>query len=72
MSGILMMVSFLRTSGFAAADAACVRAWQNMQLFEIAPSDGTLAAATTTSSDFGSHRFMDSFKANNCHLVVQR
>jgi hypothetical protein len=39
---------------------------------EIAPSDGTLAAATTTNSDFGSHRFMDSFKANNCHLVVQR
>jgi len=67
-----MMISFFAHEPVRSADAACVRAWQNIQLCEIAPSDGTLTAATTTSSDFGSHRFMDSFKANNCHLVVQR
>jgi hypothetical protein len=30
--------------------------------YEIAPSDGTQAAATTTSSDVGRRCFMDSFK----------
>jgi hypothetical protein len=40
--------------------------------YEIAPSDGALAAATTTSSDFGRRRFMDSFKVTNCHPLVER
>jgi hypothetical protein len=40
-------------------------------VYEIAPSDGTLAAATTTSSNFGRRRFMDSFKVN-FHRAVER
>jgi hypothetical protein len=39
---------------------------------QIAPSDGTSAAAAIASRDFGSRRFMDSFKANNCRLVEKR
>jgi hypothetical protein len=39
---------------------------------KFAPADGTLAAAATTSSDFGRHCFMDSFKVTNCHLLVER
>jgi hypothetical protein len=72
MSGILMMVSFVvvcahervrsRRTPLASALG------KNIQAIEIAPSDGTQAAATRTSSDFGRHRFMDSFKANNCTL----
>jgi len=45
---------------------------ENIQLFEIAPSDGTLTAATTTNSDFGSHRLMGSFKAKDCTLPFNR
>jgi hypothetical protein len=41
-------------------------------LVQIAPSDGTPAAAAIASRDFGSRRFMDSFKANNCHPVDKR
>jgi hypothetical protein len=40
--------------------------------YEIAPSDGALAAATTTSSDVGRRRFMDSFKVSNGHPVAER
>jgi hypothetical protein len=39
---------------------------------QIVPSDGTPAAATIASSDFGRRRFMDSFKANNGHPVFKR
>jgi len=45
----------------SSADAAA-SALGKLLACEIAPSDGALAAATTTSSDFGRHRFMDSFK----------
>jgi hypothetical protein len=73
-AGILMTVSFVceHKRIRSTADAACIRAWQKYLAYEIAPADGTLAAAATTSSDFGRHRFMDSFKVTNCHLLVER
>ena len=43
--------------------------------YEIAPSDGAPAAATTTNSDFGGRRFMDSFKVEQlppCRWTVDR
>jgi hypothetical protein len=53
-----MMVSFVCVDKRvrSSPDAACIA-------YEIAFSDCTPAAATETSSDFGRHRFMDSFKA---------
>jgi hypothetical protein len=69
-----MMVSFVGAHQRvrSTADAACIRAEQKYLAYGIVLSDGTLAAATTTSSDFGRHRFMDSFKVANCHLMVER
>jgi hypothetical protein len=48
----------------------CCPSFVKYQACQIAPSDGTPAAATTTSSDFGRRRFMDSFKVTNLPPVV--
>jgi hypothetical protein len=70
-AGILMMVSFVAQAR-SQPRTPLASALGRYLAYEIAPSDGAPAAATTTNSDFGGRRFMDSFKVTNWHRVLKR
>src|ERR1043166_1036076 len=71
-AGIRMACSFVGAWRRVKRRRRWASALREGSAYQIAPSDGTPAAATIASSDFGRRRFLDSIKVSHCYPVVRR